>query len=108
MNIANRLRKLEKLEALVGPASLLDRWRKALDQASLRVGAKPLALLAQTDAAFDAVIDEMNASFYSKLTSAEKTRLMAELEPIAFANDPVGLEKWQRETAELLQGGASQ
>lgn len=86
MSVTTRLRKLERSGAFAGQTGLIDRLVRATNEAARRIAGVPTALFSEDKAALNAIVDDVWESFLSKLSSAERDRLVPELERIILAD----------------------
>jgi len=81
-NISTRIRKLE---ALACPSTPMERFLRALNEASAKLTGKGAKQIAHDDPAFDLVLNDLQESFVRKLSDADLESLTTDLERIAFA-----------------------
>jgi hypothetical protein len=95
MRSNNFIRRIERLEALVYPPSMMERLLTAEKQAVLRLKRKGIHLKPD-DPASDPIWAEVEKSFIARLTKSERETLMEELEPEVFQGDLAAKEAAER------------
>ena len=97
MRLANRVQKLERTEVLKRHLSPLDQFQRALNDAAVRLTGRDLSFVLGDEPTLEQVMDDLQDSFFRKLSDADLARLTAELERIAFAGDTAAVEAAKRE-----------
>jgi hypothetical protein len=87
MKIAQRVKKLERLEVLARPSSSMDQLQRALNEAAVRLTGKAANQIAHDDPALDLVLNDLEESFVRKLSDADLASHLTELERIAFGDN---------------------
>ena len=109
MRLVHRIRQLERVRALAGPSTPMERFQRALDEASVRLTGKCFDQISGDDAAVDLVLNDLGQSFVRELGDSELETLTAELARIAFGGDAEALAAAEREVLATLdaesQGG---
>jgi hypothetical protein len=110
MRLVHRVRQLERVKALARPCTPVDRFQRALDEASVRLIGKCFDRIAGDDAAVNFVLNDLSQSFIRELADNDLETLSAKLAQIAFGDDTEALAAAEREVLASLdaesQGGA--
>jgi hypothetical protein len=109
MRFVHRVRQLERVRALASPSTLMERFQRALDKASVRLTGKCFDQISGDDAAVELVLNDLSQSFVRQLDDSELETLSGELARVAFGGDAEALAAAEREVLSLdavPQGGA--
>jgi hypothetical protein len=108
MRLVHRVRQLERVKALAPARTPMDRFHRALNEASVRLTGKGADQL--SDQSRELVMSDLRESFFRQLSEAESETLMAELARLAFGDDTEALAAAEREVMASLEteskGGA--
>jgi hypothetical protein len=104
MRLVHRVRQLERVRALGGPSTPMERFQRELDKASVRLTGKCADQL--SDQSRELVMSDLRESFFRQLSEAESETLMAELAKIAFGDDTEALAAAEREVLASLDAGS--
>jgi hypothetical protein len=97
MRFADRLKKLERTESLKRRFSPIERWMQALNETACRLTGKEWRVVQGDSAAMSWVMDDLQDSFFVKLSVPDLEILMEELGRIAFGGDTAAMEAARQE-----------
>ena len=103
MSLVHRLRQLERVKALARPCTPVDRFQRALDEASVRLTGECADQL--SDQSRELVMSDLRESF-RQLSETDSETLMTELAKIAFGDDTEALAAAEREVLASLDAGS--
>ena len=104
MSLVHRLRQLERVKALARPCTPVDRFQRALDDASVRLTGKRSSHL--SDQSREQVMSDLRESFFRQLSETDSETLMTELAKIALGDDTEALAAAEREVLASLDAGS--
>ena len=102
MRLVHRVRQLERVRALAGPSTPMERFQRALDKSSVRLTGKCFDQISGDDVAVDLVLNDLGQSFVRELGDSDLETLTAELARIAFGGGALALEAAEREVLASL------
>ena len=80
--------RLERTEAVTGTPSLMDQLEPTLNASAVRLTGRPFGSLSNEEAAFELVLEDLQASFTRNLSDDDLKSLIWDLELIAAGDDP--------------------
>jgi hypothetical protein len=104
MSLVHRLRQLERVKALARPCTPVDRFQRALDEASVRLTGECADQL--SDQSRELVMSDLRESFFRQLSETDSETLMTELAKIALGDDTEALAAAEREVLASLDAGS--
>jgi hypothetical protein len=104
IRLVHRVQQLERVKALARPCTPVDRFQRALEEASVRLTGKCADQL--SDQSRELVMSDLRESFFRQLSETDSETLMTELAKIAFGDDTEALAAAEREVLASLDAGS--